>query len=464
MYEPFTQPPWLAPAWAELGQHEIAGNSANPRIRDLFTDAGHPEIASDEVAWCAAFVSACLERADQRSTRSLLARSYLDWGDALAAPAPGQLPFRAGAVVVLSRDPDPAAGHVGFLVGETADNFMLLGGNQSNGVTVAPFAKSRVLAVRWPHLPSSVPLSDDRRGEGRPKGEARQQDVSDALPASSPRGTFVLFSAALAHVLEMEGGYTDDPADPGGPTNCGVTLADYARFRPTAVEAGTRANLIEALKHIPPAEVHTIYQTSYWQPAGCESLPAPLAFFHFDTAVNMGVGTSIRMLQTALGVTIDGELGGETAAAAAQALPSDCLESYASLRRRRYRALAAFPRYGRGWLARVDTTLARSKSLIPLLATKGTTMTTDQQTAADPKWWGQSMTIWGAVITGLAAVLPALSPAIGVDVTPTTVHAVADQIGSVIQAATGLAGTLMAIYGRVRATQPLQQRLVTLKV
>ena len=74
------------------------------------------------------------------------------------------------------------------------------------------------------------------------------------------------------------------------------------------------------------------------------------------------------------------------------------------------------------------------------------------------------MTIWGAVVTGLAAILPALGPAIGINVTPQTIHTAADQAAAVIQAATGLAGTLMAIYGRVRATQPLEQRLVTVHV
>ena len=91
-------------------------------------------------------------------------------------------------------------------------------------------------------------------------------------------------------------------------------------------------------------------------------------------------------------------------------------------------------------------------------------MTPDQQPALEPKWWGRSLTIWGAVVAGLAAVLPVLSPAIGVEVTPDAVHTAADQIAAVVQAATGLAGTLIAIYGRVRATQPLQQRLVTVKI
>ena len=57
------QPPWLAAAWAELGQREVRGSADNARISALFRDAGQTAALHDEVAWCAAFVGACLERA-----------------------------------------------------------------------------------------------------------------------------------------------------------------------------------------------------------------------------------------------------------------------------------------------------------------------------------------------------------------------------------------------------------------
>jgi uncharacterized protein (TIGR02594 family) len=431
------QPAWLSPAWVELGQHELLGTPANPRIRDLYADAHHSEITSDEVAWCAAYVSACLERAKIPSTRSLLARDYLAWGGALDTP-------RLGAIAVLSRDPDPNAGHVAFLIGQTADQLILLGGNQSNAVTVQAFPKSRLLSLRWPSPTAAA-----------------------ASPPSVPTAPNPLFDRALTHVLEMEGGYTNDPADPGGPTNFGITLAGYARSTKTTVTASNRDALTYALQHIALAHVRAIYLGNYWLPSGCPHLPPALAFFHFDTAVNMGTGTAIRMLQTALAqiapdCQIDGEPGPQTQAAARRADPSLALSAYAELRRRRYRSLAGFPRFGRGWLRRVDTTLARALSLI----TTGTPAMTIENTAsaAEPKWWGQSLTIWGAVVTGLAAVLPAVGPAFGLNVSPATVHTAADQIMGIAQALTGLAGTLAAIYGRTRAIQPLIQRTVTLKV
>lgn len=92
------------------------------------------------------------------------------------------------------------------------------------------------------------------------------------------------------------------------------------------------------------------------------------------------------------------------------------------------------------------------------------TMPAPLSTDAPPKWWGRSLTIWGAVVTGLAAVLPAIGPAFGFQVSAASIHTVADQIVAVAQAAAGLAGTLMAIYGRARASQPLAQKLVLLRV
>jgi uncharacterized protein (TIGR02594 family) len=423
------QPPWLAAAWSELGQYETAGPRSNPRIRALFADAGHPEITSDETAWCAAFVSACLERSGCASTRSLRARSYLNWGVTLAQP-------RLGAIAILSRGSDPALGHVGFVAGWTGTTIRLLGGNQGDAVSVATFDRARLLSLRWP------------------AGQTDKPQVP-------------IFDQAFTHVLNMEGGYTDDPADAGGPTNLGITLADYAGARGVTLGPQNRDRLLAGLKQLTKSEARAIYAARYWTPSGAPSLPPPLALFHFDTAVNMGTGTAIRMLQTALDCTVDGEIGPVTIAAATRADPGSTLATYADLRRRRYRTLSTFPRFGRGWLARVEATLARAKALASITP-KGSNPMTPTQTvtpaATQPKWWGRSLTIWGAVVAGLAAVLPAVGPAIGVEITPATVHTAADQVGAIAQAVTGLAGTIAAIYGRVRATQPLEQRLLTLKV
>ena len=85
-------------------------------------------------------------------------------------------------------------------------------------------------------------------------------------------------------------------------------------------------------------------------------------------------------------------------------------------------------------------------------------MTTINGASQVGKWWGSSMTIWGAAITALSTAVPILGPAIGIDVTPDVVRQAGEQMVSVVQAIGGLIGTLMTIYGRARATQSLERR------
>jgi uncharacterized protein (TIGR02594 family) len=444
------QPRWLATAWAELGQREVEGASDNARIRAFFRDVGQPASLHDEVAWCAAFVGACIERAGLASTRSLMARSYLRWGAALDEG-------RFGAVAVLSRGSDPSAGHVGFLLGETASHVVLLGGNQGDAVSVAAFPKTRLLGLRWP--------------QEQPPSEPDQNATQ--TPQNDP-----LFAESLAHVLEMEGGFTDDEHDPGGPTCRGITLRVYADWKRVVLDDASYAALKAELRRIPDSVVHHIYLARYWRPAHCAELSPAVAFFHFDAAVNHGVTGAMRLLQRAAGTEADGEIGPNTRAAIAALSIDELLLRYAEVRRARYRALHHFWRFGRGWLARVDKTLVRALAIAnaPRAGADTTRTSSDEQKGPTPmadtasetqpaaKWWGQSITIWGAIITGLSTVLPALGPAIGIDVTADLVREAGEGIVQTVQAVGGLLGTVMTIYGRIRATKPLEQRNVQVKL
>lgn len=441
------QPPWLAEAWREYGQREIAGTRHNARITSFFKELGHEQFASDETAWCAAFLGACLERAEYPSTRSLMARSYASYGK-------GSKTESIGAVAVLSRGSNPALGHVGFLLGWSEEQLWLLGGNQSNAVTVAPFARDRLVALRWP----SPQLAEDSRSN------------NTEAPAEG-----ALFERALQHVLEMEGGFTDDPHDPGGPTNKGITLATLGAWRGISLTRANSNELLSALKTISPDEVRAIYRQKYWMPASCSAFPDPAAFFHFDAAVNHGVTGAARLLQQAVEADIDGEIGPQTLKKV-QAMPlSQLLERYADARRRKYRRLPHFWRFGRGWLRRVDKTLARASSLARDLKSQSkTSPETDKQEGTrnmsttsntdNPKWWGQSMTIWGALMTAAVAILPTIGPVLGLDLNAALVRELGEQLVAVAQALAALAGTAMTIYGRTRAVQPLVRRDVVVKI
>lgn len=457
------QPDWLVWAWREFGVLEVPGNGSNARIIEMFQTVGHSSIDDDEVAWCAAFLGACLERSGRASTRSLRARSYLSWGDLIEMP-------RFGAIAVLSRGSNPALGHVGFVLGETDAQVFLLGGNQANSVNVTAFEKSRVLSYRWPQESGLISEPSD----------------SNAVVIVKAPAVRDLFATALQHVLEMEGGFSDDPYDPGGPTNKGITLSVYARWVGESVSPESRSRLVARLKKIPDAMVQEIYRTRYWEPADCARMPAPLALMHFDAAVNHGVVGAIRILQESIGADIDGEIGLQTRGRIAATPLVETLTRYAEIRRDRYRGLKHFWRFGRGWLRRVDVTLARAGELLGVPAvtgpgpdvadsdnkmheavnTKGDSHMTNENsnTTSTAKWWGESMTIWGVIVTAAATVLPVVGPLIGLDITAEMVKQIGQQLTEVVQALGGVIGTLLAIYGRVRATQPIARKSLAVKL
>ncbi|WP_248313436.1 TIGR02594 family protein [Bosea sp. F3-2] len=140
---PMSSPWWLI-ANTLRGITEYKGTAAEPRILEMFRLSGHGQVRSDEEAWCAAFVGACLVLSGYASSRSLMARSYLKLGTKLDEPC-------EGCIVVLSRNgANSSYGHVGFFLREDDDQLLLLGGNQGDSVKVSSYPKSRLLGYRWP--------------------------------------------------------------------------------------------------------------------------------------------------------------------------------------------------------------------------------------------------------------------------------------------------------------------------
>lgn len=140
--------PWISQAIKEeqMRVTEVPGLQSNERIiwYDSFTRL---QATDDTVPWCSAFVCACLESTGFESTRSSQAKSYLDWGKR-AAPA-----FIFGSIAVLERGKDQSQGHVGFVIGESDDSIILLGGNQLDSVCLMEFSKSKVIDYRLPDEP-----------------------------------------------------------------------------------------------------------------------------------------------------------------------------------------------------------------------------------------------------------------------------------------------------------------------
>ncbi len=107
-------------------------------------------------------------------------------------------------------------------------------------------------------------------------------------------------SEALTFTLAWEGGFTNHPKDPGGPTNKGITQATYNRY----LRRNDRN--IQSVRNITDKEVYEIYEKDYWDTVRAKFLKAPLALVLFDTCVNLGPGGCIRRLQSALNVPITG--------------------------------------------------------------------------------------------------------------------------------------------------------------
>ena len=160
------------------------------------------------------------------------------------------------------------------------------------------------------------------------------------------------FEQSLPFVMRWEGGYVDHPDDPGGRTNKGVTQKTYDDWRARQGLASRHVRSIE------DAEVETIYATGYWVPPRCDILQRQLDLVQFDTAVNMGPGRAVRLLQAALDCDVDGAFGPQTERAAAGCDLGDTIIAYCDGREAYYRRLAERrPRLSvflKGWLNRLN--------------------------------------------------------------------------------------------------------------
>lgn len=162
----------------------------------------------------------------------------------------------------------------------------------------------------------------------------------------------VSFDASLPFVLRWEGGFVNHPADPGGATNRGITQKVYDAWRR---EHGSAARSVRELED---AEMRAIYRGNYWEPPRCDEIGTPLDLIQFDTAVNMGVGRAVRLLQQAVGAEPDGRFGPGTLQCVAGCESGKALVDYCQAREDFYRQLVERkPDMGvflKGWLNRLN--------------------------------------------------------------------------------------------------------------
>ena len=165
------------------------------------------------------------------------------------------------------------------------------------------------------------------------------------------------FPLILPYLWDDEGGISDDPLDPGGLTNLGVTKRAWsAHLRRPVTDAEMRA--------LTPSDVTPFYKTEVWDKVKADNLPTGVDYACFDFAVNSGAPRAAMSLQRILGVTVDGIIGPRTIDAALAKDPASLVGLICASRLGFLKALPGWERYGGGWGRRVSDVEARAKSLI----------------------------------------------------------------------------------------------------
>lgn len=171
------------------------------------------------------------------------------------------------------------------------------------------------------------------------------------------------YDQALTRLLKDEGGYTDHPSDPGGPTNFGITLGDARRYW----KGNAAADDVRAM---PQIVARKIYRERYWNAMRCDELPAGVDYAVFDYGVNSGVGRAGKVLRRVLNLSDrTSAVTDDVIAAARERVPGDLVIAICSERLTFLNALKTFPVFGRGWTARVNgvraAALAMAQSRLP---------------------------------------------------------------------------------------------------
>ena len=185
-----------------------------------------------------------------------------------------------------------------------------------------------------------------------------------AAPAAAPLSSF---DQAYDFLRGHEGGFTDDPRDPGNWTGGARGLGE-CRGTHYGISAAAYPNL--NIRALTVADAKAIYRRDYWDPARGDDLPPPLALLVFDAAVNSGVSRAVRWLQQAVGVKADGIIGPATLRAVearaghrahgAMSLPGASAENGAALlaemlaqRALFMSSLPTWSTFGTGWMRRL---------------------------------------------------------------------------------------------------------------
>ena len=150
----------------------------------------------------------------------------------------------------------------------------------------------------------------------------------------------------FALVLKNEGGYVDNPADPGGATNLGCTKATWEAWVGHPVTK-------DDIKALTPNDVMPLYKVKYWDTIKGDDLPEGVDYAVFDFAINSGPSRAAKALQSVIGVATDGSIGPATLAALEEANARDVATRTCEARLAFLQSLPTYDTFGKGWSRRV---------------------------------------------------------------------------------------------------------------
>lgn len=141
--------PWITHGLTALGWHEVTDKA---KLQAWLKSGGKALGDPAALPWCGDFVETAMALAlpgERLPENPFFAQNWATFG-AVTAPT-------RGAVVAFKWS--ASSGHVGFLMGQHGANYVVLGGNQSNRVSIAEFPKSAAIATRWPSSFPSRPIN-----------------------------------------------------------------------------------------------------------------------------------------------------------------------------------------------------------------------------------------------------------------------------------------------------------------
>ena len=151
----------------------------------------------------------------------------------------------------------------------------------------------------------------------------------------------------FAFTYKEEGGYGNDPHDPGGATNLGIIQVEYDKYR------SAKGLAERSVRYIDRSEADEIYTKAYWNKIDGDDVPAGIDLVIYDYGVNSGPGRAIEYAQRVLNVGVDGILGPITLAALKAVEPRKFIHDFDNDRLSFLQRLKTYAYFGKGWSARV---------------------------------------------------------------------------------------------------------------